>query len=233
MTDGEIRRAGLVKYASDSRYNATSYDLGIGEIIDSEGRRYSEVGYLIKPQEIVWLVSRENVVLPEDITAHANIRTSLCNSGLLALNFGIVDPGWNGPLATAIVNFSKMGYFVKIEEKFLRLSFFQHNIPSKTNPISIDRKTYINDRVAIASRDFGATFLNVDKLSEEVAERIIKKKKEDMILYGAVLSISFGLAVIFISIATYVMPIFWGHPFENGSIDSRLKTLEERVLETE
>lgn len=231
MTDTEIKSAGLVKYGTDGRFNATSYDLGIGEIIDPTGCRHSEGGYAIKPQEIVWLVSRENVTLPANITAHANIRTSLCNKGLLALNFGIVDPGWSGPLATAIVNFSKREYFLQIEEKFLRLSFFCHNAPGREiKPNVVDRRKYINERIGIAKTDFGTTFLNVNELSEKVAERILNKKKEHWIVYGAAISIFFGIFVIFISIATYVMPVFWGHPFENGTIDNRLKVLEERVL---
>lgn len=231
MTDNEIKSAGLVKYGADGRFNATSYDLGIGEIIDSTGSRHSEVGYAIKPQEIVWLVSRENVTLPANITAHANIRTSLCNRGLLALNFGIVDPGWSGPLATAIVNFSKREYFLRIEEKFLRLSFFCHNTPSREiKPNVIDRREYIHERIGIAKTDFGTTFLNIDELSENVAERILNKKKEHWIIYGAVVSIFFGIFVIFISIATYVMPVFWGNPLGNEAINNRLKVLEERVL---
>ncbi|WJI47206.1 hypothetical protein NL532_11540 [Mesorhizobium sp. C120A] len=228
LTDSEIRAAQLVKYGSDARYNATSYDLGIGEIIDASGQRHSEVGYAVKPQEIVWLISRENIKLPTDITAHASIRTGLCNNGLLALNIGIVDPTWDGPLSTAVVNFSKSEYFLKIEEKFLRLSFLKHNEPELARVSSpSSRKEYIAERIGLAKTKFGTTFLNVDELSGNVARRIVEKRKESIFLYGAVASMIIGLIVIVISVATYAITFPRYNPY--GDFDQRLKLIEQNL----
>ncbi|GAA2857660.1 deoxycytidine triphosphate deaminase [Aminobacter niigataensis] len=223
LTDNEIRQAGVVRSGRDEHYGSTSYDLSIRSIIDSEGKLFVSEGYTVKPQEIVWVTSKERIVLNSDITAHAVIRTSLCNSGLLALNIGIVDPGWNGQLATAIINFSKSEYYLRPGEKFLRLSFYKHSTPTKVNNINKTELEYIQERKKLAIETFGSTFLNVEDLTRRVRESFIGSWKEKTILWGAMGAIIFGFLSIFVAIAAYIIP--W-----NGALyQSNFEDLQERV----
>ena len=228
LTDTEIKSKQLIQYASEERLNSTSYDLGIGEIITSDGKRVDDAGYAIKPQEIVWLVSRENVKLPSTITAHASIRTSLCNNGILALNIGIVDPCWSGPLATAIVNFSKRDYYLTIEEKFLRLSFFQHNEPEKTKPTHKIRGEYIVERMGTAKTVFGDTFLDFDAIKENISSEIINKRQNNFIYTASIAALCLAFFTIFISVVAYTIPIFNIHPSVSQSeIQNLVDDLED------
>lgn len=229
LTDAEIRNGGFIKYPSEGRYGATSYDVGVGEIIDTDGTRYSEGGYVLKPQGIVWLISSETVRLPEDVTGHAHIRTSLCSDGLLALNTGIVDPAWNGPLSTAIVNFSKQPYRIKIGEKFLRVSFYKHQIPASINQCSVSRREYIDDKIGKAQTVFGRTFLNFDQISNEVSEKVIEKSREKFLYRGSIAALAFAFLTILISVATYSVPLIYAQPQRLNDLTQEIKNLREEL----
>ncbi|MDP9837691.1 deoxycytidine triphosphate deaminase [Neorhizobium huautlense] len=222
LTDREIREARLVSFDNDGRYSATSYDLSVDTIIDSTGITYRGEGYSVKPQEIVWVISRERIELPANITAHAVIKTSLCNSGLLALNIGIVDPGWQGPLATAIINFSSSTYYLKPKESFLRLSFFRHETPSKHKAYIIDANNYLEDKKKAAIETFGSTFLDIDGLAKKVSSNLIGGAKEKIFFWSAAAAILLGFLSVFIAVSTYLMP--WSGPYQ-GHFDD----LEKRV----
>lgn len=221
LTDKEIRDARVVKLDHDSHYGATSYDLSIETIIDSEGRTSRE-GYTVKPQEIVWVISRERIELPFDITAHAVIKTGLCNKGLLALNIGIVDPGWHGPLATAIINFSSAEYYIKPKESFLRLTFYKHSMPDKRVPSYNDEVDYLESKKKVAIETFGSTFLDITRLSREVSGNLIGGMKEKIIFWSAVAAIVLGFGSVFVAVSTYLLP--WSGPYQ-----SKFDDLEKRI----
>ncbi|MBY5399916.1 hypothetical protein HFN01_34575 [Rhizobium leguminosarum] len=227
LTDSEIRKAGVVRLDHDSHYGSTSYDLSIQTIIDSEGKTFRGEGYTVKPQEIVWVISRERIELPSDITAHAVIKTGLCNSGLLALNIGIVDPGWHGPLATAIINFSSASYYLKPRESFLRLTFYKHNIPDKKREVHVDEDDYLEARKKVAIETFGSTFLDIKGLAREVSGNLIGGWKEKIVFWGAVIAIVLGFLSVFLAVSTYLLP--WsGVPYQShfDDLDKRVTALE-------
>ncbi|RWB61859.1 MAG: hypothetical protein EOQ48_14000 [Mesorhizobium sp.] len=229
LTDAEIRKGRFIKYAAEGHYAATSYDVGVGEIVDTDGARYSEGGYVLKPQGIVWLISSETLMLPEDVTGHAHIRTSLCSDGLLALNTGIVDPNWNGPLSTAIVNFSKQPYRIKIGEKFLRISFYKHERPTYAAPVSISRKNYIDDKIGKAQTVFGRTFLNFEQISKEVSEKVVEDSKEKFIYRASIAALAFAFLTILISVATYSVPLIYSQPQKLSDLTEEIKNLRQEI----
>lgn len=227
LTDNEIRKAGLVRLDHDAQYGSTSYDLTVLTIIDSTGKTYQGEGYPVKPQEIVWVISRERLELPFDVTAHAVIKTGLCNSGLLALNIGIVDPGWHGPIATAIINFSSSNYYLKPKESFLRMSFFRHEMPTKQKRIDMDASSYLEDKKKGAIEKFGATFLDIDGLARQVSSNLIGGMKEKIVFWSAVAAIVIGFLSVFVAVSTYLLP--WsGMPYQ-----SHFDDLEKRVRDLE
>lgn len=221
LTDKEIRDARVVHFDHDAHYGATSYDLSIQTIIDSEGKTFRE-GYTVKPQEIVWVISRERIELPFDMTAHAVIKTGLCNKGLLALNIGIVDPGWNGPLATAIINFSSAEYYIKPKESFLRLTFYRHAMPDKRKSSYNDEVEYLESKKKVAIETFGSTFLDIKRLSREVSGNLIGGAKEKIIFWSAVAAIVLGFGSVFVAVSTYLLP--WSGPYQ-----SKFDDLEKRI----
>src|SRR5690349_1007472 len=85
----------------------SSFDLNIGCIFDHDGKKVDGI-FTIEPGQMVQVVSAEVFSLPDHITGHVTYKTTLTKKGIWALTVGIVDPGWNGPIATTLLNFSKV-----------------------------------------------------------------------------------------------------------------------------
>ena len=97
--------------------NGTSVDLTIGRIFDHEGEEWIRP-YILKPGQMVQVVSKEAFALPDTITGHVTYKTALTRQGVWALTVGIVDPGWKGPISTTLLNFSNVNHSIARETVF-------------------------------------------------------------------------------------------------------------------
>jgi deoxycytidine triphosphate deaminase len=174
---------------------ASTYDLTIDCVIDSNGTEYRDQ-YVLRPQEVAWVVSREIVSLPSDVTAMAHIKTGLCNEGLLALNTGIVDPLWSGPLSTPMLNFGKAIHVLRPGDQFLRLTFHKHARESGDEYV-VGSGQYIADKRTQALRFFGEKFLDANAIVREALNSNIFK-------YASVIGIASG---IFIAVVAAVLTL--------------------------
>src|SRR5437016_3550796 len=105
----------------------TSYDVRVGKIIWRDEKEVSESDsrFLLKPQGVAEVVSLERLTLPTNVVGFASVKTALCDEGIMALNIGLVDPGYTGPLSTTLVNFSNRPYNIQRGDVMLRLTFFR------------------------------------------------------------------------------------------------------------
>lgn len=164
LTSDEIKTKAIVGGAVEAGERGTTYDATVGSIIkngDEQGEKYT-----LKPREIVWVVSAENFHLPLDVTGLATLRTTWTHEGILALNVGVVDPGWNGPLSAALVNFSSKEFTINKGAGFLRMLFHAHK-PSSSKPVTVTPATYKAQTLS-RSRLFSDSFLSMDQLVSEV-----------------------------------------------------------------
>jgi deoxycytidine triphosphate deaminase len=175
LTKTEIQAKKIVQGAQVKGERATTYDATVGDIIE-RGKIISEAQYTLRPRGIVWVVSQEEFHLPAEVTGLATLRTTWTHGGVLALNVGVVDPGWQGPLATAVVNFGNGDFTIKKGDPFLRLLFGEHPAVSPLKVVKKDRDAYIKDTVG-NSKAFSTKFLNTDALIDEVASEILKFPK--------------------------------------------------------
>ena len=72
LTCDEIKRLNIIRDADANSYRAASYDLRIGTIIKPDGVETNL--YSLPAQGIVDVVSRERLVLPEDIAGIALVK---------------------------------------------------------------------------------------------------------------------------------------------------------------
>lgn len=83
------------------------YDMRVGSVI---GKRLGVVNegtsVILRPGELVTLLSKEWVDLPRNITGLVIPRNKMAQRGILILNAGHVDPGWKGQIMAQIVNMS-------------------------------------------------------------------------------------------------------------------------------
>jgi deoxycytidine triphosphate deaminase len=204
LTSQQITQLGIVHNPRPGALQPTTYNATVREII-SEGKIISEGHFDLPPRGIVWVVSNEEFELPETVTGLATLKTTWTHDGILALNVGIVDPGWYGPLAAALVNFSKHPFPIKKDAQFLRIAFHKHN---KTG-VGVTREEmdrYIS-RIKDKSAKTPDTFLDIKALSQQVIDEVFTLPRWLTWLTRAGLVVAVvGLAVAFLAI---LVPIAW------------------------
>ena len=124
--DEIIQRGLIVGGCSRESMPDVGYNLRIATLIgkgpDGKTETYND-DFDLEPSGIAAVVSKETVKLPGDVCAYASVKTGLCREGVLAINIGIIDPGWEGPISSFLLNFGKDLYRLKNGEEFLRLTF--------------------------------------------------------------------------------------------------------------
>lgn len=173
----DILSRGLLRGAKEENLKNSTYDLTIGDIF-AVGRtnvkmRRSKGGpdrYFIEPREMVFVLSRERFQLPANVTGLATLRTTFTKDGLLAMNVGIVDPLFSGPISTALLNFSDRPVEIYVGQKFFRVVFFEHDDVSDYRPQtdeSVVQDTYVKELEKKAYSEFPRTYLNVPSSDDE------------------------------------------------------------------
>lgn len=187
------------------RANNTTWKVGqtltIGTIIDHTGQVRESL--VLQPQGIAHLVSAEKIVLPNDVCALAHVLTRKCNDGLLTLNIGVIDPGWNGKISTSILNFSSTPELLSQGDTFIRITFHQIQQydeektksfvpPVEGKPVPLE-KDYLNDVKSRSVNSFGQYFLNIRYLVKELATEENTRLRSTLLKYIPIAA--FSLAV--------------------------------------
>lgn len=118
--------------------NKSSVDLSIREILfkDEKNNVRSLGRTLLKPQDSAFVISEEILHVPEGFIAYVFLKNRLSQKGFLALNTGIIDSGYNGPISTLLINFSAVEEYLPITDSDQDKSFFRvvfHEIEKNPN----------------------------------------------------------------------------------------------------
>lgn len=226
LNRGQITKSGIVRDGHESGRRSTTYDATIGEIV-CEGSVVEAESYKLERRGIVWVVSNERFNFDESTTGLATLKTSWTHKGLLALNVGVIDPGWDGPLATALVNFSGSTIQLNKGDPFFRVLFLTHDRTSFTRTVK-SAQEYLNEIVE-RSRHFSDTFLQMGSLTEDVAQHIFKLPKWAVAIGWAGLGIALAALLIPMGISIWADAV--SDPIDVEGLEKRLADLEERLPE--
>ena len=217
LTKIDIAKNNIVAVPNPQSQRETTYDATVGEIIFC-GKTIEEKKFTLPSRGVVWVVSNEEFTLPSHVTGLATLRTTWTHDGVLALNVGVIDPGWSGPVATALVNFSKNSFEVVKGEQFFRILFTDH-VAATTTPHPQTKQAYVAD-IARKSKAFSPEFLNMDSLKKEVAEEIFTLPRWAVIL---------GILALAISVIAIFVPISWSVGTEHYQGRARVEALEKEI----
>jgi deoxycytidine triphosphate deaminase len=196
LTSDQIEEFGIVSTPVDNGKRATTYDATVGEII-LRGNPVKGNEYKIPNRGMIWVISNETFKLPNNVTGLATLRTTWTHKGILALNVGIIDPGYNGPLATALVNFGEKTFSVKKGDPFFRILFHFHNAVTVNPHMNLPEK-YSRD-ISDRSHNFSNSFLNISSLAKEVAEQITSTPR----WAGILVALGMIIAIFSVVVAIY------------------------------
>lgn len=222
LTKSQIQTAGIVQHSHLNGERDSTYDATVGSII----KRGKDMGasYILPPRGVVWVVSQEEFKMPDTVTALATVRTTWAHKGVFALNVGVVDPGWNGPIATALVNFSTEPFTVSKNDPFLRLVFLQHN-GTQAPTITKLRDDYVK-HAELRSYSFADSFLSIDKVADEVKKKIFT---------GPNLGIGLTVLGLLLAFLAIFAPIAYTIYCNGADAKAEIAKLQQRVdgLETD
>jgi dUTPase len=221
LTKNEIANKGIVLGAQPAGVRETTYDATVGTIL-SDGSPIAGNEFTLKSRGVVWVVSAEEFRIPSDNTGVATLRTSWAHEGVFALNVGLLDPGWKGPVATALVNFGKKDFVVRKGEGFLRVLFLTSAMTA-AQPMIHPAQQYIKT-IGNKSLAFSDTFLNMSSLVAEVEKEVLKMPKWALYL---------ALAAIILSVFAVYAPISYTIFTDHLKDQVALSSMEKRVAQIE
>src|SRR5881392_2863645 len=113
-----------------------------------------ETPFILHPGEFVLGSTLERIVLPDDLVARLEGKSSLGRLGLLIHSTaGYVDPGWNGHLTLELSNVANLPITLYPGMKIGQISFFRLTSPAET-PYGSAGNKYQGQRGPTASRFF-------------------------------------------------------------------------------
>ena len=77
----------------------------------------------VQPGQMIFVVTREDLVMPQDICATVYSRNSLALKGILALNAGHVDSGYCGPIAIRLINLRAVPWTLTLGDPIFTIVF--------------------------------------------------------------------------------------------------------------
>ncbi|MVM35681.1 hypothetical protein GO755_37045 [Spirosoma sp. HMF4905] len=77
----------------------------------------------LKPGQMMFVVTHEEIKMPIDLCGTVYSRNSLALKGILALNAGHIDPGYEGPISIKLINLSSVDYTLVLGEPIYTIVF--------------------------------------------------------------------------------------------------------------
>lgn len=229
LTSTQISSKNIVQIASGKQATGqrdTTYDATVGEIISS-GKSTDGTSFTLKSRGVVWVVSSETFSMPADVTGLATLRTSWAHDGVFALNVGVLDPGWNGPIGTVLVNFGRDDFVVSKGQPFLRVLFFENQ--SVGAPKILQKRDEYIRSITGKSHRLSDTFLNMSSLVNEVSDKVLGLPR-----WGYRLT----MLALFVSLISIFAPIGYSvwtdHQKEQatvGMLERKVQALEDQAKE--
>ncbi len=88
-----------------------------------DGNETDQLTVTVQPGQMVFVVTREDVLMPTDLCGTVYSRNSLALKGILALNAGHVDPGYEGPIAIRLINLRANPWTLTLGEPIFTITF--------------------------------------------------------------------------------------------------------------
>lgn len=213
---------------------ASSVDLTIGKMFDEAG---TDLGgsHVLKPGQMVFVVSEDLFDLPPDITCFVSCKTKLTHDGVWAITVGIVDPCWCGPISTTLVNFGANARVLTKGMPFLRAAFFRHEETDAKSP-KLDpqrEQTYYLQKAKQFAVGFDKTFLRVEQVAADAGRIAADRMRNGALFWAAILALFFtGMQTLSVAADRYIFSKDLVVPARERLevLETRVRALEEAAI---
>ena len=172
-----------------------SYDLAAGTAIWKEGNRsrgnvqtlhYSRRPWIIpqptltvQPGQMIFVVTHEDILMPSDLCGTVYSRNSLALAGILALNAGHVDSGYEGPIVIRLINLRAIPWTLTLGDPIFTITFQTTN-PHQGDSSSNNRRVSQEEMILRVRETANAALSNAlyDLYSDNVDQRLNEFKTD-------------------------------------------------------
>lgn len=170
--------------------------------------RLSNNTYVLKPNELIFFQTKEKISLPMNIAASYSALDSIAKQGLLLINASVVEPGYEGFLSGVLLNFSSKSFMLKPEMEIVKINFMKIDaeVEAKLTESSGDKYTENLQKMA---QLYDKTFLNIERLRDEVADKTAKSVRNQFILGGVLLVLLLAFSTIEPLLYKYIWHDSW------------------------
>ena len=206
--------------SQDFDVEAASYDLSVGiavskkhnkklfqkrhEILDYDTLKGKIKTITLSPGQMVFVITREEIIMPDNLCGTVYSRNSLAQKGILALNAGHIDPGFNGPITIKLINLRSVDYTLTLGEPIFTIVFHTlekfDNKPFESNYRLISKEETIK-------RVTDATDLSLDNALYDLAllREFVKESEFGRALRRWAFKTAWGIiAIIFTGVLTLI-----------------------------
>ena len=176
-----------------------SYDLAAGTAIwktptrDPSGGDVKTLRYLqrpsndpqptvtVQPGQMIFVVTLEDIVMPQDLCGTVYSRNQLALAGILALNAGHVDSGYEGPIAIRLINLRAIPWTLTLGDPIFTITFQTVDEDPNVDPKD-DRRISQEDMILRVRETANAALSNAlyDLYSVNVDQRLNEFRTVDI-----------------------------------------------------
>lgn len=110
-------RAGIIVWKNEDTLTIEQKDFDEGK--DS----LQQPVVTLRPGQMVFVISHEELKLPDTISATVYSRNKLQKQNVLALNAGHIDPGYEGPIMIRLINLSAIAWTIRLGDAIFTTVF--------------------------------------------------------------------------------------------------------------
>lgn len=146
LTERELKAAvaegRLILDGKDGSVEGLKYDFALGPWMLFGGKapinaanlsENERANLVVKPGELVYVMSEEKLELPPDVKADLSLKRKISHLGIMVLGGSSVDPGYKGRLVFALYNLSTRPFPLQMGRKLIAAQFYKLS-PEETPP---------------------------------------------------------------------------------------------------
>jgi len=158
----------------------------------------------IPPRGMVVVVSEEVFDMPMSVVGYTTVKNALSRKGIMAVNIGLVDNGFKGPISSILINFGREDFSIAKGDTFLRMTFHQFDAPAVPATQARKLTDFSNKAIYLKSvkQDIRGyldpTFLALNDIKEQITNKVMKS-----------IGVTFGWILGVVAILGFLFSIFF------------------------
>ncbi|HTH55705.1 MAG TPA: hypothetical protein VL728_06635 [Cyclobacteriaceae bacterium] len=124
------------------------------------GRELSEQpSVTLQPGQMAFVITLEEILMPVKLAGTVYSRNQLSRDGILALNAGHIDPGFNGPIVIRLINLRNTTYTVRLGAPIYSI-VFSSLVYSDEKSLEVHRHISMDESLVKATESANASLSN-------------------------------------------------------------------------